>query len=151
MRTRAYIRTVMSDDLPIAGKLTLPGGELTVAYARSGGPGGQRVNKVETKVQLRWSFSDSAVLDDAAKSRLRKANPSRITRNGELMVECSTHASRSRNLTAARARLAELVQACLKRPKRRKPTRPSRGSVERRLKDKKARSQRKANRRNNDY
>ena len=50
-----------------AGKLTLPGGELTVAYARSGGPGGQRVNKVETKVQLRWSFSDSAVLDDAAK------------------------------------------------------------------------------------
>ena len=60
MRTRAYIRTAMSDDLPIAGNLTLPGGELTVAYARSGGPGGQRVNKVATKVQLRWAFADSA-------------------------------------------------------------------------------------------
>ena len=141
----------MSDDLPIAGNLTLPGGELTVAYARSGGPGGQRVNKVATKVQLRWAFAAPSRAALSAKARLRKANPSRITRNGELMVECSTYASRNRNLAAARDRLAELVQACLTRPKRRKPTRPSRGSVERRLKAKKARSERKANRRNTDY
>lgn len=137
----------MADDLPIEGDLTLPAAELTVSYVRSSGPGGQRVNKVATKVQLRWTFADSGVLDNAAKARLRRDNPSRITRDGDLLIECSTHASQSRNLNDARARLADIVRASRVRPKRRKKTRPSRASVERRLKAKRRNSEKKANRR----
>jgi ribosome-associated protein len=140
----------MNTDLPITDTLVLPAAELSVAYARSGGPGGQRVNKVSTKVQLRWAFADSKVLDSASKRRLREANGGRITNANELLIECSVHANRTRNLATAREHLARLVRASRIRPKTRKKTRPSRGSVERRLKAKKVNSQKKANRRS-DY
>ncbi len=136
----------MPTDLTIEAGVVLPARELRVCYARSSGPGGQRVNKVNTKVQLRWAFENSRVLDDEARQRLREANPGRVTRRGELSVECDSHASRERNLTVARERLATLIRASRVRPLKRRATRPSRASKNRRLRDKKQRSTLKATR-----
>ncbi len=136
----------MPTDLAIDDKLVLPAAELKVRFVRSSGPGGQRVNKVSTKVQLRWAFGGSEVLDEGARRRLRAANPGRITRADELLIECSTHARRDQNLREARDRLATLIRASRVRPAKRRATRPSRASVERRLDGKRSRSGVKATR-----
>ena len=136
----------MPADLTIDDGVVLPARELRVCYARSSGPGGQRVNKVNTKVQLRWAFENSQVLDDDARQRLREANPGRVTRRGELSVECASYASRDRNLLVARERLAALVRASRVRPQERHATRPSRAAKNRRLRAKKQRSTLKATR-----
>ena len=136
----------MPTDLAIEDDLVLPAAELTVRFVRSSGPGGQRVNKVSTKVQLRWSFSGSDVLDQDARARLRAANPSRITRADELLIECSAHARRDQNLREALGRLAQLIRASRVRPVNRRATRPSRASVERRLTGKRSRAGLKARR-----
>ena len=133
-------------DLVVNERVTIPGSELTESFARSGGPGGQNVNKVNSKAELRWSPGASAVLDDRDRERVLAALGGRLTAAGELVVTSERTRDQARNREDARAKLADLVRAALCRPKRRRPTRPSRASRERRLSDKKRRAETKRNR-----
>ncbi len=137
----------MSDDLEVRPGLTIPAAELSLSAARSGGPGGQHVNTTSSKVELRFGMEASAVLTEGQKERLRKKLPPRfLTTSGEVRVTCETHRDQHRNRQGARQKLAGLLRQALKRNKRRIPTRPSRGSKERRLKQKKEQGQKKARR-----
>lgn len=128
------------EDLPIHDGLVIPDRELRESFARSGGPGGQNVNKVETKAELRWNPAESSALSDADRQWLLKRLASRLTAGGDLLVTSTRTRDQSRNRDDARTKLAELVRRALERPKRRKKTRPSKGAVEGRLQQKKRRS-----------
>lgn len=135
------------DPLVINRNLTLPADELDVSFARSGGPGGQNVNKVETKVVLRFSVLASRALGDTRRARLQKRLGGRLSNTGEIVIHASRHRTRARNVDDARERLAELLREGLATQRKRRPTRPTRGSKERRLKQKKSRGQIKKDRR----
>ncbi|MCO4746098.1 MAG: aminoacyl-tRNA hydrolase [Proteobacteria bacterium] len=136
----------MADELPINERITVPGGALRVEAARAGGPGGQHVNTTETKIHLFLNL-EASTLHPAVLRRIRDARGGDISRAGELRVTCAASRSRHANLEEARARLAALIRAHLVPPKRRKKTRPTRASKERRVSGKKKRGQVKAGRR----
>jgi len=133
-------------DLPAGPQLVIPAGELQVEAVRSGGPGGQNVNKVASQVQLRWNVRESPSLDEGARRRLLEALAPRLTTQGELLVKASTHREQARNLQEARERLSGLVEEALAPPRPRVRTRPTRASRERRLAEKKRRAARKRDR-----
>ena len=135
------------DDLLINEEVTIPAAELSVSFARSGGPGGQNVNKVATKVELRWTAADSGAVSDEDRNRLIKTLATRLTRDGELVVTSTRTRDQSRNREDARAKLAELVREALKPPKVRKKTRPPAKVAKNRLAEKRLRSLRKSDRR----
>lgn len=137
----------MLGDVVINDSLTIPEAELDESFVRSGGPGGQHVNKTATKVELRWTPADSAVLTEAQRARIAARLGSRLNAAGELVITASGYRSQLRNREEARAQLAALVRAALVRRKRRVRTRPGRRAVERRLEEKKRRGQRKKDRR----
>ena len=126
--------------LRVNATLVLPPDDLRVEFARSGGPGGQNVNKVETKVVLRFSVPGSRSLAAGQKERLRNVLASRLTTAGEILVSAERFRDRARNLEDARERLARMLAKALVPPKVRRPTRPTRGSVSRRLDSKRKRS-----------
>lgn len=113
---------------------------------RASGPGGQNVNKVASKVELRFDFQQSRVLSDEQKARLCVFARARLDAEGAILIVSQLTRDRQRNLEDARAKLAELLIAAGKRPKRRKATKPSRGAKESRLSDKRRQSDRKKNR-----
>jgi ribosome-associated protein len=127
-------------DLVVNGRLVIPAAELQLAFSRSGGPGGQNVNKVETKVELRWNPSQSAMLNDADRAWLLERLASRITQAGDLLVTSSRTRDQAKNREDAMAKMAQIVRSALERPKPRKRTRPSRASEERRIQEKKRRA-----------
>lgn len=136
----------MSDDLTIDGKVRIPAAELSWKAVRSGGPGGQNVNKVASKVDLRFDLPASTALGSAVKARLRRLARNRLDAEGRLVVTSQATRDQARNLEDARRKLAELIREALRPPKRRKKTRPSRAAKERRLKEKKKRKERKQQR-----
>jgi ribosome-associated protein len=121
--------------------------ELTFTYARSGGPGGQNVNKVESKAVLRWNMAASTAVSEAVKERLRKLFPSRVTAEGEFLVVSQVYRDQPRNREDCLLKLAEMVRAALVVPKARRATKPTKGSQRRRLEDKKRQGERKSARR----
>ncbi|HLT38345.1 MAG TPA: alternative ribosome rescue aminoacyl-tRNA hydrolase ArfB [Enhygromyxa sp.] len=139
------------DDLIIDENLTIPGHELSWTAVTSGGPGGQNVNKVATKVQLRWQLAESTALPDWARERLITLAGRKIDQAGNLLISSSTTRSQERNLELARERLAGLIREALARPKHRRPTRPSRAAKRRRIEDKRRLSDKKVGRRRPDH
>lgn len=129
------------DPLPLDENWTIPASDLSVRFVRSSGPGGQNVNKVATKVELRFALDLSAALTEGQKSRLRAMYPSFVTRSGELVLSGDEHRSQSMNLEATRARLRNMVLSARKPPRTRRPTQPSRASKRRRLDEKQKRGQ----------
>lgn len=141
----------MDDDLPIPGGPTIPAAELSWSASRASGPGGQHVNKTSSRITISWSVVDSAVLSPAQRARILQKLASRISNDGVLQVHADDNRSQLRNRELAAERLAALLGKALERRAVRKATRPTRGSKERRLKEKKAHSQKKASRRRSDW
>jgi ribosome-associated protein len=127
--------------------IRIPLRELHFEAARSSGPGGQNVNKVSTKVVLRWSLAQTRSLPPAVLARLRTHDAKRITREDELVLQSQRFRDRSRNVADCLEKLRALVAHAADIPARRKPTRASRSSVERRLSEKHRRGTRKSERR----
>lgn len=128
-------------DLRITPTIVIPEEELGLAFARSGGAGGQNVNKVSSKAEVRWTPATSRALSEIDRTWLLAKLRSRLTTDGELIVISTKTRDQLRNREDAEAKLAELVAAALVRPKVRRATKPSRGAKERRLKEKKVRSE----------
>ncbi len=131
------------DDLPIDGRVILPGWDLTWRAVRASGPGGQNVNKVATKVELRFDLPGTAALSGAQKARLRALAGGHLDADGRLVIVSQATRTQARNLEDARARLAELVHRALRPPKARRPTAPSRSQKRRRLDAKRKQSDKK--------
>ena len=130
----------------IGPQLEIPDYELWYTASRSGGPGGQHVNTTSSKITLHWSPADSGVLTDDQKQRVLRRLGNRINKDGVLMIDASEHRSQHRNKEIAQERLADLIRRALAPRKRRKRTRPTRGSIERRLKAKRITAERKKTR-----
>jgi ribosome-associated protein len=135
------------DDLQVTDRLTIPAAELAWRFSRSSGPGGQGVNTTDSRVELSWDVTGSVALPPALRERAVERLGPRLV-SGVLTIAASEHRSQWRNREAAAARLIALVAAAIAAPPQaRRPTRPSRGSVERRIAGKKRRAETKRNRR----
>jgi ribosome-associated protein len=132
----------------ITRSLSIPETEIEMRASRSGGPGGQSVNTSDSKIELRWDVTASRVLSEAQRARLLERLEHRITDDGVLLLRSSEHKSQHRNREAARSRLQALVAEAIEPPKRRRPTRRSRGANERRIQKKKQRGEVKRLRKN---
>lgn len=133
-------------DLYVNSRLTIAEKEITISTARSSGPGGQNVNKVNSKVTLRWSPARCEKLDPAWRRRFVTRFANRINREGQLVLNSEQYRDQGRNLADVRQKLANMLLECQSAPKARKATRPTRGSQRRRLEQKSQQSQKKQNR-----
>ena len=124
--------------------------EVKESFIRSSGPGGQHVNKVSTAVQLRFNAKNSGNISAKVFNRLRAIAGSKLTEDGNVIIVSREHRSQSQNRRVALDKLISLLQQAAKKPKRRKKTRPSRASVEKRLRNKRLQSEKKKSRRNID-
>ncbi len=128
-------------------RICIPLRELRFEYARSSGPGGQNVNKVATKAVLHWDVARSPALPDSVRERFVAKFRRRINREGELVLQSQRFRDRGRNVAACTEKLRQMLLEVAAPPKRRRPTRPTRGSIERRLTTKRRATTRKRLRR----
>ena len=128
------------DDLPVRGSVRIPAAELRWRFSRASGPGGQGVNTTDSRVELSYDVAASTALPAALRERALDRLAPRLV-DGVVTVTASEHRSQLRNRDAARMRLVALLrEATAAPPRARRPTRPGRGAVERRIADKRARS-----------
>ena len=133
--------------LVINSRLRIPVTEFEFTYARSSGPGGQNVNKVSSKALLRWPVLSSPSLPDTIRTRLVARQRRRISSVGDLLISSQRFRDAPRNAADCLEKLREMLVEAATIPKSRRPTTPTRGSVRRRLTDKRQRSERKQSRR----
>jgi ribosome-associated protein len=126
--------------LHITDTIAVDDSELEERFVRASGPGGQNVNKVASAVELRFDVSKSAALDDEVRERLKRIAGSRMTAEGVILIDARRFRTQVKNREDARQRLAELIRSALVRPKRRRKTRPTTASRERRIESKRRRS-----------
>ena len=132
--------------LAIHDQLSIPSVDLSWNAARSSGPGGQNVNKVATKVILRFDLDGTAALTQAQKRRLRKLAGRRLDAEGGILISAQAERSQRQNLERARGSLRRLILKALVVPKRRVATKPSKSQKRRRLQDKRRQSEKKKHR-----
>ncbi len=128
------------EDIRLPGGIRVPRGELHFEFSRGGGPGGQNVNKVNTKVTLRFDVRRSPSLTERAREILVDRLASRLTTDGVLVLMSSEHREQARNKVAAIARFRNLLATALTPQRARHATRPTRGSIERKIAARKRRS-----------
>src|SRR5206468_9968377 len=129
----------MSEAIVVTETVRVPPGALTISAARASGPGGQNMNKVATKIDLRVDLGGIEGLSEAARARLQLLAAYRLDAEGRLVVTSQATRNQARNLEDARARVADLIRSALITPRRRRPTRATLGARRRRLDDKKQR------------
>jgi len=134
-------------EVRISERLTLPGDDLEFAFDRSSGPGGQNVNKVNTRVTLRFNVHESRGLSEEQKHRLLAALGGRVDADGTLRIVCDVHRTQAMNRRESLERFVQLLREGLRPPKLRRATRATAGSRKRRLASKRLRSEVKSSRR----
>jgi ribosome-associated protein len=137
----------MQESLEVRPGVVIPGNELEVEAVRSSGPGGQNVNKVSTKIELRFDLRNTQALSGVVKGRLQILAKNKLDADGRIMITSQKTRDQPKNLEDARAKLVDLVLSALVEPTPRVKTKPSRGSKERRLTEKKVRGSIKKTRR----
>lgn len=135
------------DDLIISPRVRILAGEFEWSFARSSGPGGQNVNKVNSKAVLRWRPVDSPSLPEDVRQRFLTRYGSKLTEDGDLVIASDEHRDQPKNISASLEKLREMILQVLIAPRKRKPTKPSLGSKRRRLEGKQRQSEKKEGRR----
>ena len=140
----------MADPLVVVPGVVIPGADLEWRAVRSSGPGGQNVNKVSSKVELRFDLAGTRALAPPVKARLAALAHGRLDADGRLVIASQKTRAQERNLEDARERLRALVEAALTPPRPRRATRPTASSRRRRLDDKRRHAEKKRGRRFSD-
>jgi ribosome-associated protein len=133
--------------ISIPPNIAIPPDELEITYARSGGPGGQNVNKVNSKAVLRWSVINSPSLPEDVRARFIEKFQSRLTTDGELILTSQKHRDQASNTSDCLEKLKNMLEAAARVPIVRRPTRPTLGSKIRRVDEKRENSRKKHQRR----
>lgn len=133
--------------LSITTKITIPDEELRFTFSRSSGPGGQNVNKVNSKAMLHWQPYNSVALPDDVRHRFMERYATRLTNEGDIVITSQQYRDQPKNIEDCLEKLRLMIVEVLVPPKKRRPTKPTKGSQRRRLNDKKQRSETKAGRR----
>jgi ribosome-associated protein len=127
--------------LQITTNIAIPDDELQFSFSRSSGPGGQNVNKVSSKATLRWAATASRQLPPGVRERFLSKFGSQLTKDGDLVIYSQEFRDQPKNIEACREKLRAMIAQVVTPPKKRRPTKPTKGSKVRRLNDKKSRSQ----------
>lgn len=130
----------MKNDLPVKNGIIIPGYEIELVSSRSGGAGGQHVNKTDTRITVRWNVKNTIAFNEEQKNRLLENLKSRLTTDGDLIIHNSESRSQQQNREMALMRLAQEVRNALYVPKKRMATRISRATKESRFREKTHRS-----------
>ena len=133
--------------LVVTSRIQIPLDEFQFTYARSSGPGGQNVNKVNSKAVLRWPLTTSPSLPDDVRTRLLAKVGNQVTNEGDLVIMSDRYRDQPRNREDCLDKVRAMIQAVATAPKKRRPTKPGRAAKERRLKSKQSQSQKKQQRR----
>lgn len=132
--------------LRVSRNIVIAEAELSESFVRAGGPGGQHVNRTESAVELRFDVANSPSLPEAVRKRLLQKRDRRLTAEGVLVIQARRYRDQARNREDARQRLANLVLAATRPPKKRIPTKPSKAARRRRMDNKSKRGQLKKSR-----
>lgn len=137
--------------LEINSNIQIPLSELVLTFSRSGGPGGQNVNKVNSKVTLSWDIKNTKTLPTSVQERFTRQNSTRITNEGLFVIQSEKFRDQKRNIQDCYDKLKDIVIKATYKPKPRIATKPTKGSVDKRIKEKKSRGDTKKNRSKVDY
>jgi ribosome-associated protein len=139
LRKQLNMRTNMKDDVPVQNGIAIPANEIEITSSRSGGAGGQHINKTDTRITVRWNIPNTRVLDEVQKIRALQNLQSSLTGNGDLVIHSSSSRSQQQNKEDALIRLAKTIRNALHVPKKRMATRISKATKALRLDSKKHR------------